>query len=336
MLRNGAWIPVFSEDRESRGGCFNSLISLKHQSPILFSTPEIVFYPWFPASCLGIFILQKYTCMEKDDLKEKLEAENDFMKMKLMLERGAEFGGGEDQEVDPLIENMFLKNVIEFEKQCEERKTIRLFDKIGKPEHFKPADQIPDEEISKEWENISGYLLEHGISLGVCSPNISKRELYRFTVEELFAYEMDDIDVPGLIHGFIYDEFHPDHLYDNARMAMEDCISIILRKEPMEWTMPFRDTDLRLNDRFPLAIGDLKDIINRFKSVYDDIDLEDLKQESSIIENDQAWVEGSYLVKVRSGKELSSLSGNWKVALELHEEMEYWRITSVFIENIAL
>lgn len=271
--------------------------------------------------------------MAQDELREKLENENDFMKMKLMLERGAHFSS-ENEELDPLVENMFLKNVIEFEKQCEEQKTIVVFDKIGRPEHFKPAEQIPDEEISKAWEQLSEYLLDHGVSLGACSPNVSERELYRFTIEELFQCEMDDIDVPGLIHGFIYDEFHPDYVYDNGRMATEDCIGVILRKEPMEWTIPFRSKDLRINDHYPLTVEEMKFLVNRFKSVYDEIELEELTQANSVIEEKKGLVEGAYVIKTRNGSEISSLSGAWKVIVEMNEEMEYWRIIEVHIENI--
>jgi hypothetical protein len=129
--------------------------------------------------------------------EEQLKAENDFLKMKLMLERGGYFGGDENSELPPEIENQFLNHVMAFEKQFEERKTIKVFDKIGAPLHFKPVKEIPDNDIEEAWSELRHHMNEHGIDLDVCSPNISARELYRFTTEELFEHETDDMNLPG-------------------------------------------------------------------------------------------------------------------------------------------
>ncbi len=133
---------------------------------------------------------------EEDD--EKLKNENEFLKMKLMLEQGAQFGSMQiDGKLPSEVENQFLKNIIEFEKQFEEHKIIKILDKIERPDHFKPVDEIPDDEIEGAWDELDEYLQKYGIQLSVCSPNISKRELYRFTTEELFDHEMDDMNLPG-------------------------------------------------------------------------------------------------------------------------------------------
>ena len=55
-------------------------------------------------------------CMNNDfentQHNEDLQAENEFLKMKLMLERGAVFGSAEDKVLPPEIENTFLKTQI--------------------------------------------------------------------------------------------------------------------------------------------------------------------------------------------------------------------------------
>ena len=58
--------------------------------------------------------------------EEKLKAENDFLKMKLMLEQGGHFGGDGETPLPAEVENEFLKNVMAFEKQFDERKRIKL------------------------------------------------------------------------------------------------------------------------------------------------------------------------------------------------------------------
>jgi len=96
--------------------------------------------------------------------EDRLKAENEFLKMKLMLEHGAKFGGNENSELPAELENAFLNNMAAFEKQFEEHKTIKVFDKIGRPEHFKPVNEIPDSEIDKAWSELRDYLNEYGIS----------------------------------------------------------------------------------------------------------------------------------------------------------------------------
>ena len=109
-----------------------------------------------------------------------LETENEFLKMKLMLEKGAEFGSSaEVKDLPPEIENEFLKHIMEFEKQWESAPMIRIYDKVGRPTAFRPVDTIDDENIETAWEELSAYLEKHGISLDVCSPNI-KGGLTRF------------------------------------------------------------------------------------------------------------------------------------------------------------
>lgn len=267
--------------------------------------------------------------------EERLKAENEFLKMKLMLEKGAQFGMSSDQELPAGIENEFLKNMIEYEKQFDEHKTIKVFDKIGRPAHFKPVAEIPDDQIDNAWNELSEYLSQFSIDLSVCSPNISNRELYRFTTEELLDYEMDDMNIPGMMHGFIYDEFHPDPVYDNTRAATDDCINYILQKEPMEWTHHFRKDGLRLNQHFPLTIDQFKSIVNQFKLAYDNLEITEITMPLCVVTEKDSWVTGSYLVTATVSEEILMLMGQWKVIFELDEELGYWYITKVNIDGIA-
>src|SRR5687767_10939002 len=104
--------------------------------------------------------------------------------MKLTLEQGAQFETMQNEEGLPAdIENQFLNYIMAYEKQAAERKVIKVFDKIQRPNHFKPVNEISDEEIENAWNSLDEYLQKYGIELSVCSPNISDRELYRFTTE---------------------------------------------------------------------------------------------------------------------------------------------------------
>lgn len=267
--------------------------------------------------------------------EEKLQAENDFLKMKLMLEHGAKFPEADPglPLLAPAVENEFLDYIIAFEEQSKHPKYIRIFDRIERPTHFKPATEIPDTAIEAEWKKLQDHLHKYQITLDVCSPNIPVRELYRFTVEELFEHEMDDMDIPGMTTGFIYDEFHPDPVYENSRAA-SDCIRQILIDKPLEWVHDFRKEKLRLNKHFPLTIEALKTKTLSFKNSYDTLEAEIAEDTVCNINESNCVITGKYTVNATSDHHPIILKGNWAVTLELDKDSGYWNIYEVQIEGI--
>jgi len=255
--------------------------------------------------------------------EEKLKNENEFLKMKLMLEQGAEFGTmNTDAELSANAENDFLNYMMAYEKQVPERKRIRVFDRIERPAHFKPVAEIPDNEIDSAWDELDSYLNKYNIDLAVCSPNISNRELYRFATEELFDYEMNDIFIPGGMTCFTYDEFYPDHIYDNTRTALEDCIQCILKKTDFSWMPMLRKDDLRINDHHPLSEKEYIDIINQFKEAYEDIKANDLTTTDCQIVDTNCQVKGTYDVTLVLPSEEVNVKGTWIVEFEF-ETMDF-------------
>lgn len=266
---------------------------------------------------------------------ERLKAENEFLKMKMMLEQGAFFGGSDNQAaLPPQIENQFLRNIMEFETQMANPTYIKVFDKIGRPGHFKPVDEILAWEMQKEWETLMEYLDGYGIHLSVCSPNVTTEELYRFATEELFDYEMEDINIPGYTNEFIYDEFHPDPVYENTRLAVQDCISLLLEKAPLKWAYYFRENQLRLNQHYPLTIEELKILVGLYKDAYDAIDVNDLSAQNCEITGSQCVVTGNYSIMAANGLEKQTFSGNWKVSFEKEGESGDWLIAAIEIDGI--
>lgn len=266
--------------------------------------------------------------------EENLKNENEFLKMKLMLEQGGELGTMQtDNELPTGVENDFLNYIMEWEKQAAERKIIKVYDRIERPTYFKPANEIPESDIDIAWEELDAYLNKYNIDLAVCSPNINNRELYRFTTEELFDYEMNDIFIPGGMTCFTYDEFHPDHIYDNTRYATDDCIKQIFEKDPLTFMMWFQKDNIRLNNNFPLNEDEYKNIINRFKSLYDDIKLNDLTIIDCIIDNTNCQVQGGFDVLLVLPSEEIKVEGNWLVEFKL-DDFGYWEIYHVQIKGI--
>jgi hypothetical protein len=266
--------------------------------------------------------------------EERLKAENDFLKMKIMLERGARFYEGETAgELPAEIENEFLNNIVAFEKQFDERKTIKVFDRIGKPRHFKPVDKIADSEIDEAYNLLTDYLEEHGVGFAVCSPNISTRELYRFVTEELFDQQMDDINLPGWTTNFIYDEFYPDPVYDNSSDA-EDCIRSILRKEPLEFMYRCRSENLELNEHHALSENKCIEKINTFKLAYDNLEVREINVVECTVDGSESSVSGNYDVTAISGNEEFQLTRNWRIKFEMDEDFGYWYISNIQVEGV--
>ncbi len=263
---------------------------------------------------------------------EKLRAENEFMKMKMMLEKGASFVMGDATELPVETENEFLKNVIEFEKQFEAHKTIKVFDKIGRPTHFKPAAEIPDEEIDKAWEDLSDYLDNSGIHLDTFSPNISTRELYRFTLEELFVYEVDDMDIPGMILGFIYDEFHPDLVYNNSRMVEWNLFHDIFRKDDLFYEIDYDGEGFVFNGKLYETRAAFIEIVNRFKSLFEEIELIEFDVSDCQVNKTDCQVKGNYKAIAKTTSDQSVFKGAFKVELIVNP-MEYWYFKKIQIEG---
>jgi hypothetical protein len=269
---------------------------------------------------------------------EQLKAENDFLKMKLALEKGAQFGSFGERPISPQLENEFLKNILEYEKQAENIRTITVFEKIGRPSRFKPVADLKDSEMDRKWEELSIYLFERGINLDACSPNVGSRELYRFAIEELFPYEMEEVNIPGMMHCFIYDEFHPDPLYESERVVTGDLFPRIFNSGPADKQFNcFPKKDIFLNNKIYASREDLFRTINHFKSFFAKIELQ------------QTWIDGSAMlnkekVKVTGRYKASAvafgdpkkimLEGNFSIETAPHE-YGFWDIERMQIGEIS-
>ncbi len=135
-----------------------------------------------------------------------------------------------------------------------------------------------------------------------------------------------------MMNCFTYDEFYPDHKYDNTRHAVEDCISMILRKDPVEWMPLLPSENLRINDHYPLTEKEFKAIINRFKEAYEDIVVNEINDTDFSMDEKVCEVKGIYDIIAKLPAEEISLKGNWLV--EFNCNGDFWEIVNVQIEGI--
>src|SRR4030095_5347224 len=87
-----------------------------------------------PATLAKMFSMKNKSIEPRGE--EEIRNENEFLKMKLMLERGAVFGPCDNEALPAAVENEFLNYIAEFEKQADNPIQTTVFKKIGSPQHF--------------------------------------------------------------------------------------------------------------------------------------------------------------------------------------------------------
>ncbi len=169
---------------------------------------------------------------EEDQLNDQ-RAENEIKKIKLSLEHGMDFSKSfTNPDMPPEIEGEFLDYIQQWEDQFAQRKMITVYDLAGRPDCM-PAGEIADSDIGEALDKLMGALHEKSISVDtICE--VEERELYRFITEELFKEETDDIQIPGMMHCFTYEEYHPNHVYDIKRRC-EDFVKYVFNKDEDPW-----------------------------------------------------------------------------------------------------
>ncbi|MDR3694171.1 hypothetical protein [Mucilaginibacter sp.] len=154
-----------------------------------------------------------------DDPEENLRMENELLRLKLKAELGAE--SHHISNIDPGIENEFLKNVLAFEQNFSNAKEASVYDLVGKPS-FKKADELTDAQVEAALAEIIDLLTANNIKVYFGDADeYNGRTKYLFITEELFDHETTFMPIPGMTTCFDYEEFHPNHKKDIENRAME-------------------------------------------------------------------------------------------------------------------
>lgn len=151
---------------------------------------------------------------------DQLRAENEEKKKKLEEEFGTgHWSQPEDSELPPEIDGMFLDHIMEFEKGWKDAKMIFIYDLLKKPD-YRGVNELNDTEVTEELNRLMENLNYHQISLETLC-DVDDRELYRFITEELFGEEKEDVNIPGMMSCYTYEDFHPNHSYDIERHSTD-------------------------------------------------------------------------------------------------------------------
>ena len=150
---------------------------------------------------------------------EQLRMENEVLRLKIQAQFGGMHGGSE--ELPPEIENQFLKQVLAFEESYTTKtKKVKISEMLGHPV-FRKSEELNDAEFESESERLAELLKSKSISIDFIRER-DDRFQYKFITEEFFEYETDLlISLPGMMHCFCYEEFHPDHEMDIENRTKE-------------------------------------------------------------------------------------------------------------------
>lgn len=145
-----------------------------------------------------------------DDPEENLRMQNEFLKLKMMAESGAIFGGGEN--LPPEIENQFLNNILAFEKQHSSSSQKKIKEILGSP-NFEQEEKLDDKAFEKAYKKLTLLLKNHSIQVDF-SKERTDRFKYNFITTELLEHDTPFFAMEGMTTYFSYEEFHPDHELD--------------------------------------------------------------------------------------------------------------------------
>jgi hypothetical protein len=150
---------------------------------------------------------------------DELRIENELHKLQLEQEFGAVFGGF-TTDLPPDIENRFLRNVLEFERQYKSGGTLTMYEFLGRPHLYPPEELRSEEDFRAEVNRLFELFEQNSVRLDVLG-TYPAETLYRFIVDEFMHLEKDNIRIPGMYSGYIYEEFHPNHRLDIDRRVRD-------------------------------------------------------------------------------------------------------------------
>lgn len=236
---------------------------------------------------------------DKEQYNYDQKIDNELKKKELTEKYGAQFS--QDSKISPEMESEWLKHIEQYEDQFNKHEKIAVWQFIGKPE-FKNVEEIKHYEIEQELDRITSIMNKSNVVLDTLC-EVDDKELYRFITEELFLYEMDNIQVTGMTSCFIYEEFHPNAEYD-IRQAFDYLLSMTMGK-----------MDNIGGDGYDLLYIDTKN--------YQDANGNKLKEES-VINKINNFLNSFDYFKVHLNEIISINFNEDKTSAELYFEIEYF------------
>ncbi len=263
--------------------------------------------------------------------KKEIEEKKKILKKEFGMEDFHSTG-----DLPPEIESQFLDHILEFEKQFEKQNNTTVYKRIGSPDFIR-LDELKENQLSGELEKITKIANENGIQLNILC-EVGENEIYRFITEELFDYEIEDINIPGMIANFIYEEFYPNHECDIKEHSRE-VLNYILKPDKEFWEyIPLERDDFISKNGNKIKEEELKKNIFNFKDSFTSFAID--KLEFTFVSIDIKKQEGSAEFNISYTAVPESGSGNMKFEGEgrfhLKYEYEYWVVSGIDMPGLMI
>jgi hypothetical protein len=268
---------------------------------------------------------------------ERLIAENEFLAMKLIAERGAIIHMTPGTDFNQLkIQNSFLRKILESESILDESVRVRIEDIVPIREKFRPISEISPDQIAGCWAEMESYLFDFGLIISSRSPRVTPADLYQFAREELTQLAIHPNRLPGMISCFVYDDFHPDYEYDACCAAVEGGLLPLFTDATVPPESCFAKTGLSLNGKYITDPAMFRQRVKEFRRQFDQAQPRVLRVRNCVVANEQASVKGRYEMLLESAGEARPIKGIWEAELVLEPKDRFWLIQSLWVHGIEL
>jgi len=271
----------------------------------------------------------KISTMSKNSYKDYIMQENELTKLKIRAEFGIDFN--EESNLSPAVENVWLNNILEFERSMKNNVKITLRKHLGDPS-FIPIENLNDENLIFELHRIMELLHKKSIVIDSVA-GVDDRTMYKFITTELFDVEVDSNMPKNMMCCFIYEEFHPNDEYD----IKTDCEAFLNY-------IGNPDADPKYLERYLLKSDEDEQIVrneniirklNLFKDAFDKIDEIKFNFMPILIKEENAMVYFAYELSVfppgSSSKQVLEGAGHF----EFIKKDDFWNICDFGMEAVV-
>ena len=151
---------------------------------------------------------------------------------------GMEFDNLDSSRLSPEEKNMWLEDVLEFERKFENAKVITVIERIGNP-IIRPVEEVLQSELEETIDELLELLYKNGIAVDFLG-TWDDLSAYRYLTEELLDSEIDDIQIEGM-----FTCFNPSTPEYDVEMWVENFVWDLFRHE-REYFLPGLEKQNRL------------------------------------------------------------------------------------------
>jgi hypothetical protein len=272
-------------------------------------------------------IIQLIPNQNKLSRSEDLHMENQLMKLQIEDFLGGQIMGADNVELPAEIENLFLKNIIEFEKQSKNTQKIKIIELLGK-HTFKPASELNPKQLKTALDKAITLLGKNQIHLDFLS-EYSDEIKYKFIAEELIHEEAQMMNMPGMIMHFIFEEFHPNNDFDIRNRIKHFLFTLFENADAPDMYQISCKADFWLNNEY-ITLTELKQKSQQLHLIHNVETIDDYKLKQILFnkENKKAKVIGFLDIKTEGTKVKTKIP----ITFYAEHNADWWELSGLDFE----